>query len=76
MPARAFDLALRTLVDVARARHGDPAVLIAMARRERDDVDALRAFPSVAPDAGEERAQEDARARSSGDCSEAGQATR
>jgi uncharacterized protein (TIGR03083 family) len=75
VPERAFELGLRTLVDVARARHGDAAVLVALARRERDHVDALRVFPPVAraPDA---RAQRVARTTgSTGEGSEAGQAT-
>jgi uncharacterized protein (TIGR03083 family) len=33
---------IRTLVDVATIRHGETAVLHALARRERDKVDALR----------------------------------
>lgn len=41
---RALALAIDNLVDVARFRHGDMAVLLAMARRERDEVDALRVF--------------------------------
>ncbi len=35
-------VAIGTLVDLARFRHGDAAVLRALARRERDAVDALR----------------------------------
>jgi Mycothiol maleylpyruvate isomerase N-terminal domain len=42
LPPDAFDLAIGYLVSVARRRHGDAAVLRALARRERDDVDALR----------------------------------
>jgi hypothetical protein len=34
--------AIDTLVEVARLRHGDTAVLRALARRERDSVAALR----------------------------------
>jgi hypothetical protein len=41
-PPGAMDLALGTLVDVARFRHGDLAVLRALTRRERDPIDALR----------------------------------
>lgn len=36
------DVAIATLVGVGRLRHGDGAVLRALARRERDGVDALR----------------------------------
>ena len=39
---RAVDLVVATLVEVARRRHGDVAVLRALARRERDAIDALR----------------------------------
>lgn len=35
-------VAINTLVDLARLRHGDGAVLKALARRERDTVNALR----------------------------------
>jgi hypothetical protein len=35
-------VAIDTLVDLARVRHGDGAVLLALARRERDTVEALR----------------------------------
>jgi uncharacterized protein (TIGR03083 family) len=42
LPAAATGLAIATLVDVARIRHGDTAVLWALTRRERDTVDALR----------------------------------
>jgi hypothetical protein len=38
------DTAIRTLVDVARLRHGDVAVLRALARRERDPENRLRVF--------------------------------
>ncbi|HEX4578632.1 MAG TPA: maleylpyruvate isomerase N-terminal domain-containing protein [Candidatus Dormibacteraeota bacterium] len=38
------DTAIRTLVDVARLRHGDVAVLRALARRERDPESRLRVF--------------------------------
>lgn len=40
--AYALELAIGNLVDVARFRHGDIAVIRALARRERDEVDALR----------------------------------
>jgi hypothetical protein len=41
-PDRALSgIAIETLVEVARGRHGDLAVLRALARRERDHVDAL-----------------------------------
>ncbi len=39
-----LDVAIATLVDVARHRHGDLAVIRALARRERDTVEALRVF--------------------------------
>lgn len=42
LPAAATGLAVATLVDLARLRHGDTAVLRALARRERDAVAALR----------------------------------
>jgi hypothetical protein len=35
-------LAIGTLVELARLRHGDLSVLRALARRERDEVEALR----------------------------------
>jgi hypothetical protein len=38
----ADDEAIDVLVGIARIRHGDVAVLRALARRERDDVQALR----------------------------------
>ena len=38
----AATIAINTLVDLARLRHGDLAVLRALARRERDTVNALR----------------------------------
>ncbi len=38
------DVAIATLVDVARHRHGDVGVLRALARRERDADEALRVF--------------------------------
>jgi hypothetical protein len=37
-----MDLALNTLLAVARFRHGDVAALRAFSRRERDPVEALR----------------------------------
>ena len=40
----AATLVVHCLVDVARRRHGDRAVVLALTRRERDVVDALRAF--------------------------------
>jgi len=42
LPSPAASVAIDTLVDLARLRHGDVAVLWALARRERDMVDALR----------------------------------
>lgn len=41
-PQAASDVAIEHLVEVARHVHGDRAVLIALSRRERDTVDALR----------------------------------
>lgn len=41
-PAATTAVAVDVLVAAARRRHGDVAVLHALARRERDDVDALR----------------------------------
>lgn len=41
-PATTTAVAVDVLVAAARRRHGDVAVLHALARRERDDVDALR----------------------------------
>ena len=42
LPLRATELAIGNLVDVAKHRHGDLAVLRALARRERDKIFALR----------------------------------
>jgi hypothetical protein len=42
LPEAATGLAVRILVDVARQRHGDRAVLRALTRRERDPAEALR----------------------------------
>ena len=42
IPAAATGLVITTLVEVARIRHGDTAVLRALTRRERDAVAALR----------------------------------
>jgi hypothetical protein len=44
MPRAAADLAIAHLVDVARVRHGNRAVLVALSRRERDAAQALRVF--------------------------------
>jgi len=41
-PTAAFDLVIGTLVDVGRLHHGDVAVVRALARRERDEPNALR----------------------------------
>jgi hypothetical protein len=41
-PPGAMDVVLRGLLEVARTKHGDLAVLRAFARRERDSVGALR----------------------------------
>lgn len=43
-PRAAWDLALEHLLAVARLTHGDRAVLMGFARRERDGVEALRVF--------------------------------
>ncbi|MBW3616002.1 MAG: maleylpyruvate isomerase N-terminal domain-containing protein [Actinobacteria bacterium] len=42
LPDAATAVAIAVLVDTARARHGDQAVLHALARRERDQASALR----------------------------------
>lgn len=42
LPPAALEAAIRYLVDLARYRHGDLAVVRALTRRERDDVEALR----------------------------------
>ena len=42
LPEEAYDAAITCLVDVARLRQGDLAVIRALARRERDAVEALR----------------------------------
>jgi uncharacterized protein (TIGR03083 family) len=42
LPAATTGLAIATLVEVARCRHGDAAVLRGLTRRERDVVGALR----------------------------------
>jgi hypothetical protein len=44
LPTAAFDLAIEALVSTARYRHGDLGVLRALARRERDEANALRVF--------------------------------
>ena len=41
-PTAALDLVIGTLVDVGRLHHGDVAVVRALARRERDEPNALR----------------------------------
>ncbi|HWC13771.1 MAG TPA: maleylpyruvate isomerase N-terminal domain-containing protein [Actinomycetota bacterium] len=43
-PRAAYDIAIDHLIRVARLTHGDRAVLTALSRRERDDLDALRIF--------------------------------
>jgi hypothetical protein len=43
-PSTATSIAIETVVGTARLRHGDMAVLRALARRERDTVEALRVF--------------------------------
>ncbi|MGW0855449.1 hypothetical protein [Streptomyces sp. NPDC002690] len=42
VPGAALAIAVDVLVAAARDRHGDQAVLHALARRERDDAEALR----------------------------------
>lgn len=42
LPAAATEAAIGALVEAARVKHGDLAVLRALARRERDTVEALR----------------------------------
>lgn len=42
LPATALDIAIAALMDIARSRHGDQAVLRALTRRERDAPNALR----------------------------------
>ncbi len=44
LPPEALELAIGCLVDVARHRHGDLAILRGLTRRERADVDVLRAL--------------------------------
>lgn len=43
-PSKAMDVAITVLVELARERHGDAAVVTALTRRERDAVEALRVF--------------------------------
>lgn len=43
-PTAAADIAIAHLVAVARLRHGDRAALIALTRRERDELGALQIF--------------------------------
>ena len=42
LPVEATEVVITTLVEVARIRHGDPAVVRALTWRERDVVGALR----------------------------------
>jgi hypothetical protein len=42
VPSAAYEVAIGVLVEVGRRRTSDLAVLRALTRRERDDVDALR----------------------------------
>jgi hypothetical protein len=44
LPSAALPLAIHSLVDVARVRHGDLAVLRALSRRERQTAEILRVF--------------------------------
>lgn len=44
IPEAAHEVAMATMLEVALERHGPLAVVRAMARRERDDGDALRVF--------------------------------
>jgi Mycothiol maleylpyruvate isomerase N-terminal domain len=41
VPPEAYELAIDALVNLARLQNGDAAVLTALARAERDDIDAL-----------------------------------
>jgi hypothetical protein len=43
-PAEAYRIVIETLLDVSLRRFGDLAVIRALARRERDEVEALRVF--------------------------------
>ena len=42
IPQRATDLTIAALIDIARLKHGDQAVVRALTRRERDTINALR----------------------------------
>jgi hypothetical protein len=44
VPSEAASIAVSHLLEVARHRHGDIALVRAFTRRERDDIDALRVF--------------------------------
>lgn len=44
LPSSAVDITINLLVDLARRRHGNLAILRALARRERDTTNALRVF--------------------------------
>lgn len=44
LPEVPLSSAIATLIDVGRHRHGDLAVLRALSRRERDEIQALRIF--------------------------------
>jgi hypothetical protein len=44
MPPGALDISIRVLIDTARHRHGDLAVLRVLSRRERDSGDVLPIF--------------------------------
>ncbi|MFN0092245.1 MAG: maleylpyruvate isomerase N-terminal domain-containing protein [Acidimicrobiales bacterium] len=44
LPAEATEVTIDCLLQVSRGRHGDLAVVRAMARRERDTAEALRVF--------------------------------
>ncbi len=44
LPPEALGITIDTLVAIARYRHGDLAVLLALSRRQRDTVNALRVF--------------------------------
>jgi len=44
LPAGALEITIDTLVDIARYRHGNLAVLRALSRHERDTANALRVF--------------------------------
>ncbi len=44
LPPKAVELAVATMLGVARVRHGDLAIVRALSRRERGNLEALRVF--------------------------------